>query len=126
MADTPDEALLERRFTERSVSELQKAAEVEPLLAKYVHARIRNPEWKRSDIWNSLGWSEKKGKAVDRRYRRLLQHMRAIGAGMEWRNLPNPGISGGSQFTYFEVLADGTRGSAFGLVQHKPLKTEEK
>ncbi len=125
IAEAPDEALLERRFTERSVSELQKAAEGNPLLGEYVRALIENPRWKRPDIWNSLGWSENKGKAVDRQYRRLRKRMKVLGAGMEWRTVPKPGISEGSQFTYFEVLADGTRGRAFGLLQHKPLETEE-
>jgi hypothetical protein len=123
IALTPDEALFERRFTERSVSELLKAAE-DPLLAAYVRARVRNPQWKRRDIWISLGWPEKTGKAVDRQYRRLLQRMKDLGAGMEWRVVPKPGISEGSQLTYFEVLADGTRGGAFGVHQHKLLKTD--
>ena len=126
IAERPDEVLVERRFTERSVSELQKAAEEDPRLSKYVQAMIRNPDWKREDIWKSLGWDKKAGEAADRKFRRLRRRLKEIGAGMEWRTAPTPGISEASQTTYFEVLVNGTRGSQFGVPQHKLLKTQDK
>jgi len=124
IAERPDEALLERRFTERSVLELQKAAEADPRLAVYTRAVTRNPKWKRHDIWASLGWSEKVGHAVDRQYRRLLGRLKGIGAGVEWRVAPTPGVSEASQTTYFETLLDGKNGARFGVIQHKLLKTQ--
>jgi hypothetical protein len=62
---------------------------------------------------------------VDRQFRRLRQRLKQIGAGMEWREVPS-GISNASQTTYFETLLDGKRGTKFGVVQHRLLKTQEK
>lgn len=126
IAEMPDQVLLERRFTQSSIGELLKAASNDAPLAKYVDAVIRNPKWKREDVWASLGLTETVGRAVDRRYRRLRKRLRDLGAGMEWRTVPQPGISEGSQFTVFQVLADGTRGAKFGVTQHKLLITSEK
>jgi hypothetical protein len=118
-------ALQERRFTECSVSELQKAAAEEPRLLKYVKAIIRNPKRKRSDIWKDLGWAEEDGRAVDRKYRRLRQHLKDAGVGMEWREMPTP-FGSASQTVYFETLYDGAKGMENGVWQHKSLKTEGK
>ena len=126
IAERPDEALLERRFTERSVAELQQAAEVDPRLVAYVQAIIRFPKWNKEDIWKSLGLTDKEGKAVDRRYRRLRQRLKDIGAGMEWRFAPTRGMCDASQTTYFEVLRNGANGDRFGLLQHRPMKKQEK
>jgi hypothetical protein len=49
-----------------------------------------------------------------------------MGAGMEWREMPSPGISNASQTTYFETLLEGKRGARFGVMQHKLLKQQER
>ncbi|HEY7334977.1 MAG TPA: hypothetical protein VH639_08840 [Bryobacteraceae bacterium] len=126
VAELPDHVFLERRYTERSVSELRKVAEGDPQLREYIEAIIRNPKWKRPDVWASLGWDEKVGQRVDRRFRRLRQRLKEMGAGMEWREMPSPGISNASQTTYFETLLEGKRGARFGVMQHKLLKQQER
>jgi hypothetical protein len=124
IAETPNEAVLERRFTERSVMELQAAATQDADLKSYVDAVVKNPKRKRFDIWAELGWSKQRGEKSDRKYRRLRQRLKELGAGMEWREIPSPRSP--SQTVYFEVLKDGAKGTGFGVYQHKPLKTGAK
>jgi hypothetical protein len=120
--EQPSETVLERRFTQGSVLRLEQAARKDPRLAAYIKEVVDNPERKPADIWRGLSLSELEGKAVDRKYRRLRKRLKAQGAGMEWRLATVPGVSDASQFSYFEVLADGAKGSRFGVHQHKPLK----
>lgn len=101
------------------------AAADDPMLDEYVHALVLYPNWTKGAIWGKLGWAEREGKAVDRRYRRLRKRLKEIGAGMEWREMAEPGASA-SKTTYFEVLKDGTLGRQFGVIQHKPTETDEK
>jgi hypothetical protein len=126
IVEKPSEPILERVFTQQSVRELEEAARKDPRLTAYIRVTASHPKWKRAAIWQSLGWNEQDGKALDRRYRRLRNRLRTQGAGMEWREIPELGVSQASQNVYFEVLQDGARGSCFGLYQHKSLKTKEK
>jgi hypothetical protein len=124
--EQPSETVLERRFTQGSVLRLEEVARKDPRLAAYIREVVDNPKRKRADIWRELGWNEQQGKAVDRNYRRLRKRLKAQGVGMEWRLATVPGVSDASQFSYFEVLADGAKGSRFGVYQHKPLKKKGK
>lgn len=124
--DQPSETVLERRFTQGSVLRLEEAARKDPRLAAYIKEVVDNPERKPADSWRGLGLSELEGKAVDRKYRRLRKRLKTQGAGMEWRLATVPGVSDASQFSYFEVLADGAKGRRFGVYQHKPLKIKGK
>ena len=126
IAEMPDEALMEPRYTERSLSELRKAAEKSPDLKRYFDTLFRNPYWTLRDIGCCLGWSDNKARAVDRQYRRLLQRIKELGLGIEYRTSPHSGVSHARQTTYFEVLGNGKWGKRFGLIQHKPLKTSDK
>ena len=115
----------ERQLSEHSVTALRKEAAKDSCLKEYVDAIIRHPKWKRSNIWKALAWSQEKGKAVGRKYRRVRQRLKNEGSGMDWREAPTPGTSP-SATTYFETLFDGKRGKEFGVWQHKLLKTGDK
>lgn len=127
MCDLPNEASAESRFTERSIAELETRIRNDEVLRKYYDTLRRNPRWKRPEVWNYLGLTEKEGQAVDRRLRNAQRRVKALHAGMEIRAIPpRPGISEASLNMYFEVLAEGTKGAKFGTYQHKPLITGEK
>jgi hypothetical protein len=125
LVEQPSEALLERRFTQGSVANLEEAARKDPRLAAYINEVIANWERKPADIWRELGWNEREGKAVDRQYRRLRKRLKAQGVGLEWCVAPVPSQSDANQFVCFEVLEDGARGPRWGVHQHKPLKLKE-
>src|ERR1035441_10417851 len=107
---------LERRFTMRSVAELEAAAQNDIEMRDYVAYKVGYPDWQASELWHALGWDDARGKAVDRRYRRLLNQLRESGAGMEWRTAPVAGLTSATYF--FETLYDGARGTERGVWQH--------
>ena len=116
IAEMPADAVLERRFTMRSVAELEAAAQNDIEMRDYVAYKVGYPDWQASELWHALGWDDARGKAVDRRYRRLLNQLRENGAGMEWRTAPVPGFTSATYF--FETLYDGARGTERGVWQH--------
>jgi hypothetical protein len=126
IVEISSEIVLERRFTQDSVRILEEAAREDPHLAEYFEAVSRNPKRKRADIWRELGLNKQDGKAVDRKFRRLRERLRAKGAGMEWYDALAPGTSDASRFVYFEVLHDGAKGPRRGVFQHKSLKINGK
>lgn len=118
VAETPGDAILERRYTFRSISELEAAAKDDPEMSEYIAAKIRYPDWNRADLWRQLGWDARRGEAADRRFRRLRERVKNIGAGIEWRTVPVIPGTAGSVTTYFETLHDGAMGAEAGVWQH--------
>ena len=116
IAEMPADAVLERRFTMRSVAELEAAAKNDGELRDYVAYKVRYPDWQASELWHALGWDAARGKAVDRRYRRLRSQLRESGAGMQWRTAPVAGLTSATYF--FETLYDGAQGAERGVWQH--------
>lgn len=93
IAEMPCEAIVEHRYTQRSVAELEAAAKEDSELAEYVSAKIRYPDWQREDIWKKLAWDREHGERVDRRYRRLRKRVREVGGGIQCREYrARPGI----------------------------------
>lgn len=127
IAEMPCEAIVEHRYTQRSVAELEAAAKEDSELAEYVSAKIRYPDWQREDIWKKLAWDREHGERVDRRYRRLRKRVREVGGGIQCREYrARPGISDASFTAYFEPLWDGTRGTVNGVWQHRdPTRSED-
>ncbi len=113
IAEVPGQALMERRYTVKSVAELQQAAENDPEMREYISAKIRFPKFARTDIWRELGWDLRRGGRVDRRYLRLRKQLRDEGIGMEWRS--SPSLSGDASWaSFFEVLYNGAKGRKAG------------
>jgi hypothetical protein len=73
---------LQPRYTWMSVERLEAAIRDDGDLSAY--AQLRHRGWKRRHAWTRLGWQAKRGEAVDRRYRRLLEKIRA--SGFEYQN----------------------------------------
>jgi hypothetical protein len=120
IAELPSEAVLERRFTQRSIAELEAAAKDEPELSEYLAGKIRYPDWSRERIWRQLGWDEAHGERVDRRFRRFRRRISELSAGIPCREYrPPAGISDASCTSYFEELFDGSLGSKTGVWQHR-------
>jgi hypothetical protein len=120
IAESPVEAVLERKYTLRSIAELEAAASEDSDVQAYLRAKIRYPDWKFKAIWGALAWDEARGKRVDRRLRRLLNRIREQGGGIQCREYrPRPGISDANCTVYFEELFDGAHGSRTGGWQHR-------
>jgi hypothetical protein len=51
VAETPCEAIVEQKYTQRSIAKLELAAMEDSELAEYVSAKVRYPDWRREDIW---------------------------------------------------------------------------
>jgi hypothetical protein len=119
VAEVSDEVMLEPKYTERSLAELETAAKADRDVAEYLAAKIRYPHWRRDEIWGTLGWQAEHGERVDRRFRRLRNRLRELGAGIQCREYSRPGLSDASCTTYFEPLCDGAFGSATGVWQHR-------
>ena len=116
----PIEGLLQRKYSYQSVTELEAAAREDPETAEYVACKVRNPRWSPEAISRHLNWDEKRGKRVDRRYRRLRNRLKDLGAGMQRREYaPPPGVSDANFTMYFEELFDGSRGRKTGVWQHR-------
>ena len=124
IAESPIEGLLERKYSYHSIAELEAAAKEDPETAEYLSCKIRNPSWSRETITRHLQWDEKRGKRVDRRYRRLRREFRKRGVGIQCREYrPPSGISEANFTAYFEELFDGTRGRGTGVWQHRSPQT---
>jgi hypothetical protein len=120
IAEMPIDGLLQRKYSHQSVAELEAAAKDDPETAEYVACKVRNPRWSPDAISRHLNWDEKRGKRVDRRYRRLRNRLKELGAGMQCREYgPPPGISDANFTMYFEELFDGSRGRKAGVWQHR-------
>ncbi len=115
IADFPGEAVLARRFTERSLDELMRATEGDADLHEYLEWRLRL-RGKPEDVWAHLGWTPARGRRVDRRFRRL----RAVVTEREdlRENVfesGRPGISGASATWFVERFYSG-----LAVYQHLP------
>lgn len=120
VAESPIEGLLERRYSFHSVVQLEAAAHEDPETAEYLACKIRNPSWPCEAISRHLNWDERRGRRVDRRYRRLRRKFRSLGAGIQCRDYrPPSGISDANFTACFEELFDGTRGRGTGVWQHR-------
>lgn len=126
VADLPSEALVERRYTQRSLAELEAAVRDDNEVAEYLRSKIRYPDSSRDQIWQQLGWDTARGERVDRRYRRVRKQLRAIGAGMQCRYRSRYGLSEASFTSYLEPLWDGSHGQENGVWQHRdPFRETE-
>jgi hypothetical protein len=120
IAELPADAVVEQKYAQRSIAELEAAASEDSEVQAYLSAKIRNPEWQSQAVWNQLGWDEVRGKRVDKRFRRLRNRIRELGGGIQCReNRPRPGISDANCTVYFEELFDGMHGSRTGGWQHR-------
>jgi len=119
VAELPSEALVERRYTQRSLAELEAAVKDDADVAEYLRSKIRYPGWSRDQIWQHLGWDAARGERVDRRYRRMRTRLRQLGAGIQCRYQPRHGLSAASFTSYLEPLWDGTHGRESGVWQHR-------
>jgi hypothetical protein len=127
VAELPGQVVIERTYDQRSLAELEAAAKEDSEIAEYLALKIRCPHWRRVDIWAHLGWDDERGERIDRRFRRLRNQIRAIGAGIQCRDYrPAAGLSAASCTAYFEPLWDGAKGSRSGVWQHhNPYRNEE-
>ena len=114
------EGLLEQQYSFQSVAQLEAAAQEDPETAEYLSCKIRNPSWSCDAISRHLNWDEKRGRRIDRRFRRLRRKIRNLGAGIQCRDYKPPvGISEANFTAHFEQLFDGTRGRGTGVWQHR-------
>lgn len=120
IAELPIEGLLRQKYSYQSVTDLEAAAKDDPETAAYLTCKIHNPSWTCEVISRHLGWDERRGKRVDRRYRRLRSRLKELGAGIPCREYgPPPGITEANCTTYFEELYDESRGRRTGVWQHR-------
>jgi hypothetical protein len=126
IAELPGEAIFERKYTHRSVAELEAAVKDDPDVAAYLAAKIRFPAWRREAIWRHLEWRKEFGERVDRRYRRARNLIREMGAGIQCRDYsPGTGVSDANCTTYFEPILNGSLGSKTGVWQHRNPDRDE-
>jgi hypothetical protein len=94
------------------------------------YAALRHAGWKRYLAWEHLGWDEKLGEAVDRRYRRLRSRLAA--SGFEYAPpeiaIP-PGFSAASCTVVMERLRvavpPGSEATLSGRVVYQPILPED-
>jgi len=119
IADLPGEAVLDRRYKERNVKELE-AVNGDPDLEEYISARSQNPTWVRDQTWYQLGWDASRGERVDRRFRRLRKKFRETSPGIDRDHYrPRAGISDANCTVFYEELWDEYRGRRSGVWQHR-------
>ena len=120
IAELPAEAVCEPKYTQRSIAEFEAAVKEDPEVTEYVAAKVRFPSWRRDAIWRHLGWDDKRGDRVDRRYRRARTRIRELGGGIQCRDYcPPAGVSDANCTVYFEPLLDGAHGIKTGVWQHR-------
>jgi hypothetical protein len=86
---------LQPRYTWLSLDRLEAAIQDDGDLRAY--AQLRHKGWKRRTAWDHLEWNSKRGEAVDRRYRRFLEKVRASGFEYQMRDIEmDSGLSAAS------------------------------
>jgi hypothetical protein len=80
------------RYTRASVAELKAACNEDDDLRQYIDLKVKG--WKARAAWERLGWEERRGLAIDRKFRRLLGKLKSSGFEHQGRDIElSPGVS---------------------------------
>jgi hypothetical protein len=83
------------RRTETGLKALIAAVQLDEDLRTYMKFRLRG--YRPRAVWDRLGWTQNHGKAIDRRFRRVREKIKASGFEYQPREIERlPGISGAS------------------------------
>jgi len=89
-----DQALLPR-WTSMAINELQAAVQEDEDLRAFMELRLQG--WRPRPAWEHLGWDACRGRAADRRFRRLREKVKASGFEHQSREIElSPGLSDAS------------------------------
>ena len=112
------ETIYSRKYNARDLEELQRTAGRDPELYEYI-VHLMESDGTKEAVWRELGWGRKKGRRVDRRYRRLRQRMRSVAGHWESRKEPRPGFGDASRTVESLPLYGGTRGRETAEWEHR-------